>query len=82
MQTLAAWAATGRFLAGDVVDVTPFSDRYDAMCDVPICWGATYIQLPLGEEFILEIHQVLWFGNQLPASLLNPNQLRTYNMQV
>ena len=70
------------YLTNDVVDVTPFSDRYDAMCDVPIGGGATYIQLPSGEEYVLVIHQALWFGDQLPISLLNPNQLRSHSVQV
>ena len=62
------------YLTDDVADVTPFSDRYDAMCDVSICRGATYVQLPSRKEFVLEIHQALWFDNQLPpVSLLNPN---------
>ena len=45
------------YLTNDVVDVTPFSNWYDSMCDLPICDGVTYVQLPLGEEFVLEIHQ-------------------------
>lgn len=31
---------------------------------------------------MLEIHQTLWFGVQLPISLLNPNQLRSNQVQV
>ena len=70
------------YLTDDVVNVTPFSGYYDVMCDVPICGGATYVQLSSGEEFVLEIHQALWFGNQLQVSLLNPNQLRAHHVQV
>ena len=70
------------YLTNDIVDMTSFSYQYDVMCDMPICGGTTYVQLPSGDEFVLEIHLVLWFGNQLPASMLNSNQLRAYNMQV
>ena len=70
------------YLTDNVVDVTPFSDWYKAMCDVPIGGGAKYIQLPLVEEFVLEIHQALWFNDQLPILLLNPNQLRAHLVQV
>ena len=45
------------YLPNDVIDVTPFSDWYNVLCDVPIGGGTTYIQLPSGEEFVLEIHQ-------------------------
>ena len=59
------------YFTEEVVDVTPFTDRYDALRDVPIAGGATHVQLPDGSEYILEVHQGLWFGDQLETSLLN-----------
>ena len=40
------------------------------------------MQLSDGSEYILEIHQGLWFGDQLESSLLNPYQLRANGIHV
>ena len=70
------------YFTEEVVDVTPFTDRYTALRDVPIAGGATHVQLSDGSEYILEIHQGLWFGDQLESSLLNPYQLRANGIHV
>ena len=70
------------YFTDEVVDVTPFTDRYTAMRDVPIASGATHIQLHDGTEYILEVHQGLWFGDQLESSLLNPYQVRAKGIHV
>ncbi len=63
--------------------VSPYNNKYEPVHDVPIVTGATAVQLPeTGETVILVINQALWFGDTLPNSLLNPNQLRHYGTDV
>ena len=66
----------------EVVNVTPFTDRYTALRDVPIATGATHIQLHDGSEYVLVVNQGLWFGEELEVSLLNPYQLRASGVHV
>ena len=40
----------------EVVNVTPFTDRYTALRDVPIATGATHIQLHDGSEYVLVVN--------------------------
>ena len=70
------------YFTEEVVDVTPFTDRYTALRDVPVAGGATHIQLDDGSEYILVVHQGLWFGEELDVSLLNPYQLRAHGVHV
>ena len=45
--------------------------------NVPLCSAATlYTDPKTGFEYMLVFHQMLYFGNRLRASLLNPNQMR------
>ena len=63
---------------GDLCDVSPYTDEYKPMTDIPICTGATAFRHPeTGETFILIVHEALWFGDKLDHSLLNPNQIRS-----
>jgi len=60
---------------GQTCDVTPYTDSYEAMKDVPIASAATAWDNPeTGTTIILEFHQGLWFGPKLQNSLINPNQ--------
>ena len=70
------------YFTDEVVDVTPFTDRYTALRDVPVAGGATHIQLGDGSEYILVVNQGLWFGEELEVSLLNPYQLRASGVHV
>ncbi|TAN87586.1 MAG: hypothetical protein EYR95_16485, partial [Phormidium sp. SL48-SHIP] len=64
-------------------DVTPFSEEYSAMKDVPIASAATAWDNPeTGEPIILIFHQGLWFGDSLTHSLINPNQVRNNGIEV
>jgi len=57
-------------------DLTPISD-------MPIATVATAWSNPLsGESFILIINEVLYFGSSLDHSLVNPNQLRNFRIDV
>jgi len=52
------------YFTEELVDVTAFTGRYSALWDVPIAGGATHVQLSDGSEYILEVHQSLWFGDR------------------
>jgi hypothetical protein len=65
-------------LTDETCDVVPFSDDLGATKNIPIGTCATLIVTKSGREFILWGHEMLWFGNRLQHSLINPNQIR-YN---
>jgi hypothetical protein len=66
-------------------DVMPFSDTYDAKTDVPIVMACTAYQCSqTGQVYILVLNEALWFGDKggMDHTLLNPNQLRNYQLDV
>ena len=64
-------------------DIAPYSDEYDALKSIPVVTGATAWTHPAtGETIILIIHEALWFGDRLDHSLINPNQLRHFGLDV
>ena len=69
--------------SGRVCDVYPYSQEYTAIKDVPIVKGATAVQdQATGETYILIINEGLWYGDKLDHSLINPNQLRHFGIDV
>ena len=63
--------------------VAPYHPDYDSMQDVPIVQAGTAYDNPeTGETLILIINQGLYFGEGLPVSLLNPNQMRYNGVEV
>jgi hypothetical protein len=70
-------------LTGEQVSVTPFSDTYQAMPDVPIATVATAYDDPTtGHVTILVINEALYLGDRLGHTLLCPNQLRANGLTV
>ena len=68
---------------GEVCDVSSFLDNYEASMNVPIATCATTVTHPdNGEERVLLINHILWFGNQMKISLLKPNQCRAYSIDL
>ena len=68
---------------GQVCDVSPYSDEYAPVSDVPIVKAATAWQSPhTGQTYILIFNEALWMGDSLDHSLINPNQLRHYGTEV
>ena len=62
---------------GRTVNVVPFSDEVGRVKNIPIACVATLWQdLTTGHEYILILHEVLYFGDRMESTLLNPNQLR------
>jgi hypothetical protein len=65
------------------VSVSPFSDSYEAIKDVPIATVATAWDDPAtGEVIVLYINEALYFGDKMSHTLLCPNQLRAHGWTV
>jgi hypothetical protein len=71
-------------LSGEYCTVSPFSAEYQPIPDVlPIAKCATTCTCPTtGDSIVLVADQVLWFGNDLHCSLINPHQIRAYGYGV
>ena len=67
---------------GEYCDVTPFSNEYKPMTNVPIVNASTAFTNNDGLTVILRFNQVLWYGTKLSVSLINPNQIRHNGMTV
>ena len=68
---------------GDQVEVQPYSTEYEAIKGIPIAKCATVWTDPdSGREWLLLADQMLWFGERLDHSLLNPNQIREFGIRV
>ena len=70
-------------LTGEVVDVVPYHEQYEAKKEMPIVSAAMAWTHPdTGETFSLDYHQALWYGKEVANSLLNPNQMWFYGHRV
>jgi hypothetical protein len=69
---------------GCEMDVRGFADSSTQIFrKVPVATCATLYQCPkTGKETILVFHECLYFGDNMPGSLLNPNQLHHHGVQV
>ena len=68
---------------GKVCEVSPYTDEYDAITDVPVVRGATlWMDQYTKDEYILVFNEALWRGDTLMHSLINPNQLRAFGTLV
>ena len=68
---------------GKLCEVSPYTDEYDAITDVPVVRGATlWMDQHTNEEYILIFNEALWMGDTLAHSLINPNQLRAFGTLV
>jgi hypothetical protein len=68
---------------GTMCEVTPFTDQYQSMKGVLIVSAATaWTDEETGKTIILYFNQVLWYGDKLNHSLINPNQLRHRGIPV
>ena len=68
---------------GNECEVSPYSDEYEAISNVPVVRGATlWTDQNDNQGYILVFNEALWMGDSLPHSLINPNQLRAYGTLV
>ena len=66
-------------LSGECCSVTPFASDYQPKMNIPVAKCATAYTCPdSGHSVLLVADQVLWFGNDLHYSLINPHQIRAY----
>jgi hypothetical protein len=71
------------FFTGQQCEVQGFYDDFTPVPDVPIATVATTWSDPLtGKGYILIMHKVLYFGDNMDHSLINPNQLWHYGVVV
>ena len=68
---------------GKVCEVSPYTDEYDAITDVPVVRGATlWTDQHTNNEYILVFNEALWMGDTLTHSLIKTNQLCAFGMLV
>ena len=68
---------------GNECEVSPYSDEYEAISNVPVARGANlWTDKNDNQGYILVFNEALWMGGTLPHSLINPNQLRAYGTLV
>ena len=71
------------FYTGQHCQAHGFHDELTPINDVPIATVATaWSDQNTGESFILVIHEALYFGDSMDHSLVNPNQLRAFGIDV
>ena len=70
-------------LTGIECQVTPFLDKYDPVDDVPIARCVmVWTNKMNGNDYLLVTDQLLFFGTSLQHSLINPNQLQAYGIDM
>ena len=63
--------------------MSPYSDDYEAIKNVPVACGATlWTDTEDNQEYILVFNKPLWMGDSLTHSLIDPNQLHAFGMDV
>ena len=63
--------------------MSPFLSTYDPVQEIPVARCCTvWTSDQTGVDYLLVGDQMLWFGTRLPNSLLNPNQIRAFGLNV
>ena len=63
--------------------MSPYSDDYEAIKNVPVVCGAIlWTDTEDNQEYILVFNKSLWMGDSLTHSLIDPNQLHAFGMDV
>ena len=58
---------------GKYCDVSPYCDNYESVKVIPILHAVTDLKSPeTGQTYILVMHELLWMGDTLDHSLVNP----------
>ena len=74
---------TAIHFTGEHCEVSPVSEQYTSLTNIPVATAATAWDDPVsGETTILLFHQGLWFGDSLTNSQINPNQCRMHGVQL
>ena len=68
---------------GKECEVSPYSSQYEAVQNVPVVTGATvWTNAADGMAYLLISNESLWMGDKLDHTLVNPNQLWAYGVNV
>ena len=68
---------------GKECEVSPYADEYDAIRNVPVKMGVkVWTNSQDGAPILLVFNEALWMGDPLHLTLVNPNQLRSYRVDV
>ena len=68
---------------GRECDVSPYTESYEPITSIPIVTGATaWTSQVTNETFILVFHEALEMSGQMNDTLINPNQLRHFGIEV
>ena len=67
---------------GEHFKVSPFLSTYNPVQEIPIARCCTVWNSDEGTEYLLVGDEMIWFGNTLADSLINPNELRAYGLLV
>ena len=67
---------------GYVCDVQPFHPSSKAVQDIPIGTCATVVTVEDSRDVLLVGHEMLYFGNWMRRTLINPKQLRHFGISV
>ena len=68
---------------GKECDVAPYTDAYKTIKAVPIVQASTAYDNPeTGETMIQIFNEAIWMGETMYHTLVNPNQLHSYEVTV
>jgi hypothetical protein len=88
MDTMADTSCAGTnwtpiYFTGETVDVAPFApDHYEPLKQVPVATCATITTTQSGREWLVIGNEMLYFGEKMDRSLINPNQIRMNGIRV
>jgi hypothetical protein len=64
-------------------EVSPYSESYELIKDVPIVAAATaWTIAETGKTRIIYFNQILWYGQKMLVRLLNPSQMQYYGHKL
>ena len=67
---------------GQVCEVAAFLELFNPVNEIPVAKCGTVYTSPIGQEYLLVRDQMLWFGKQLPNSLMNLNQIHAFGIDI
>ena len=67
---------------GEVFEVSPFFNTYTPVQETPLARCCTVWTDDEGKDYLLVGDEMLWFGTALENSLINPNQIRAYELSI
>jgi hypothetical protein len=88
MDTMADTSCAGTnwtpiYFTGETVDVAPFApDHYKPFKQMPVATCATIITTQSGREWFVIGNEMLYFGEKMDRSLINPNQIQMNGIRV